>query len=58
MRHQQALLEIPNQEAEQALERAESLGHGLADQVVVRVDLDMRGRVTPTGIGYLEEHLA
>ena len=58
LRHQQALLEIPDQEAERALERAEGPGHRLADQVVVRVNLDMRGRVPPTGIGYLKEDLA
>jgi hypothetical protein len=58
LRHQQSLLEIPHQKAKLPLERAEGPGYRLADQVVVRVDLDMRGRFPPAGFGYFEEDLA
>jgi len=48
--HHEALLQVPNQEAQRTAQRAKCSRHSLADQVVVRVNLDMRGRVLPARI--------
>ena len=50
LRHQQARLEIPNQKPERAPERAEGPGYRLADQVVVRVDLEVDRRAAAARI--------